>query len=75
MPLRALPYREVRRRLLAAGFVVRGTRGSHVKFILATTSEERVVIVPRHAEIAAGTLRSILRQAGLTAARFEALGR
>jgi len=33
-----------------------------------------VVIVPRHREIAVGTLRSILRQADLTVAELEALG-
>jgi predicted RNA binding protein YcfA (HicA-like mRNA interferase family) len=32
-----------------------------------------VVIVLRHREIAVGTLRSIVRQAGLTVAEFERL--
>jgi predicted RNA binding protein YcfA (HicA-like mRNA interferase family) len=32
-----------------------------------------VVIVPAHREIAVGTLRSILRQAGLTPEEFEVL--
>ena len=51
------------------------THGSHVKFLRETTAETRVVIVPRHREIAIGTLRSIVRQAGLTVAQFEDLAR
>jgi predicted RNA binding protein YcfA (HicA-like mRNA interferase family) len=47
--------------------------GSHVKFVLATAQGSRMVIVPHHREIAIGTLRSIVRQAGLTVAEFEAL--
>jgi predicted RNA binding protein YcfA (HicA-like mRNA interferase family) len=31
---------------------------------------ERTVIVPLHRELAPGTLRSILRQSGLTASEF-----
>ena len=68
MPLRPLYYRQVERRLKAAGFVPVATHGSHVKFLRETTAETRVVIVPRHREIAIGTLRSIIRQAGLTVA-------
>jgi predicted RNA binding protein YcfA (HicA-like mRNA interferase family) len=75
MPLRPLPYRQVERRLKAAGFVPFATHGSHVKFLRETTRETRVVIVPRHREIAIGTLRSIVRQAGLTVAQFEDLAR
>ncbi len=73
MPPSRLPYREVRRRLLAAGFVEGDTRGSHVKFRRTTLKGALVVIVPRHPEVAVGTLRSILRQAGLTPAEFDAL--
>ena len=39
-----------------------------------TASEgTRTVIVPDHREVAIGTLRSILRQAGLTPNEFDAL--
>ncbi|MDA8057448.1 MAG: type II toxin-antitoxin system HicA family toxin, partial [Actinomycetota bacterium] len=34
---------------------------------------DRTVIVPMHRELATGTLRSVLRQAGLTPAEFFAL--
>ena len=74
MPLRPLPYRQVERRLRAAGFVPVATHGSHVKLVRETAQGSRAVIVPHHREIAIGTLRSIVRQAGLTVAEFEALG-
>ena len=73
MPLRPLPYREVRRRLLVAGFSEASRRGSHVKFVKTDTQGARTAIVPDHREIALGTLRSILRQAGLTPDEFEDL--
>jgi len=73
VPLRPLPFREVKRKLEAAGFVEVARKGSHVKFVKEAEEGKRVVIVPCHSEIALGTLRSILRQAGLSSAEFEAL--
>ncbi len=73
MPLSPMAYIEVRRRLLAAGFIEANQRGSHVKFIKSTDEGIRTAIVLRHREVAAGTLRSILRQAGITADKFEQL--
>ena len=72
-PARPLPYREVARKLTAAGFVETGQRGSHVKFAKETDKGVLTAIVPRHREVAVGTLRSILRQAGLTSLEFETL--
>jgi predicted RNA binding protein YcfA (HicA-like mRNA interferase family) len=72
-PLSPLPYREVKRRLEAAGFTEVSRRGSHVKFVKQTESGLRGVIVPQHREVAVGTLRSILRQAGLTPDEFAEL--
>jgi predicted RNA binding protein YcfA (HicA-like mRNA interferase family) len=74
MPLSPLSFRQVDRRLRAAGYAVVATHGSHVKYLRAD-DETRMVIVPRHSTIAIGTLRSIVRQAGLTVAEFERLGR
>jgi predicted RNA binding protein YcfA (HicA-like mRNA interferase family) len=74
MPLRPLPYRQVERRLRAAGFRPVATHGSHVKFLRRSNAGVRTVIVPHHHEIAVGTLRSIIRQAGLSPAEFEHLG-
>ena len=64
--LKPLPYREVKRLLEAAGFREVTQKGSHVKFAKQTDEGLRTVTVPKHREIAVGTLRSILRQAGLS---------
>jgi predicted RNA binding protein YcfA (HicA-like mRNA interferase family) len=47
-----------------------GQRGSHVKL---RHVDGRTVIVPMHRELAPGTLRSILRQAGFSADGFREL--
>ena len=73
MPLNPLPYRVVRQKLGKAGFIPIAQKGSHVKFVKHTKQGLRTVIVPYHKEITIGTLRSILRQAGLTIKEFEAL--
>ena len=73
MPLSPLSYREVKRKLEAAGFTEVSQKGSHIKFGRHTTAGFRTAIVPRHRDIAIGTLRSILRQAGLTPEEFEVL--
>lgn len=53
--------------LTKAGFRFAGQRGSHVKL---RNPAGRVAIVPMHEELAPGTLRSVLRQAGLAAEEF-----
>ena len=71
--MKPLPFREVRRRLEAAGFTQVGQTGSHTKFARTTAAGTRTAIVPNHREVAAGTLRSILRQAGVSSEEFETL--
>ena len=71
--MKPLPFREVKRKLLAAGFVEVGQTGSHIKFARTTTAGTRTATVPKHRDVAAGTLRSILRQAGISADEFAAL--
>ena len=71
--LKPLPYREVKRRLEACGFVEQSQKGSHVKFVKQTGESIATAIVPHHREVAAGTLRSILRQAGIATDEREAL--
>lgn len=69
----ALPVvsgQEAVRALGKAGFNVVSQRGSHVKLRSATG---RVAIVPLHRQLAPGTLRSILRQAGLSVEDFRSL--
>ena len=73
MSPKPLPYREVRRRLVAAGFVQVGRKGSHVKLAKQTVQGTLTAIVPEHREIKGGTIRSILRQAGMTIEEFERL--
>jgi predicted RNA binding protein YcfA (HicA-like mRNA interferase family) len=49
------------------GFTIVGRKGSHVRLKRRRGKEILLVIVPMHPELARGTLRSILRQANLTA--------
>jgi len=55
------------------GFTEISQRGSHVKFAKQTEQGLRTAVVPRHREVAAGTMRGILRQAGLNWDEFEGL--
>ncbi|MBP6822238.1 MAG: type II toxin-antitoxin system HicA family toxin [Acidobacteria bacterium] len=71
--MKPLPYREVKRKLEAGGFVEVSQTGSHVKFARTTSEGTRTAIIPKHREVAGGTLRSILRQAGITETEFENL--
>ena len=73
MTLNPLPCREIKRKLEASGFQERQGRGSHRKFVKFTRVGVLTTIVPFHREVAVGALRSILRQAGLSAEEFEAL--
>jgi predicted RNA binding protein YcfA (HicA-like mRNA interferase family) len=73
LPLKPLSYREVRRRLLAVGFAEVSQEGSPVKFARFFETGTRTAIVPRHREIVTNTLRSVLRQAGLSLDEWEAL--
>ena len=47
--------------LLKSGFVFKSQRGSHAKY----EKDGRPVIIPMHDEVAKGTLKSILLQAGM----------
>lgn len=73
MSLKPLPYRDVKRKLQAAGFEEVSQKGSHVKFAKSTDEGTRTAIVPRYREITIGTLGSILRQAGISVEEFQAL--
>jgi predicted RNA binding protein YcfA (HicA-like mRNA interferase family) len=54
-----------------AGFQIVGRKGSHVRLKKKTLYSVNIVIVPIHPEIKKGTLKAILRQAGLTAEELE----
>lgn len=73
MPLRPLPFREVKRKLEAAGFAEVSSKGSHVKFAKVTAAGTYTAIVPHHREMPVGTLRSVMKQAGISPDEFERL--
>ena len=67
----ALPVisgREVRRALEKLGWQFTRQRGSHM--ILVKTGHPATLSIPDHREIARGTLRSLIRSAGLTVEEF-----
>ena len=67
-------FREVKRRLEAAGFVETGQKGSHVKFVRRLDQTVDTAIVPKKSEIPVGTLRSILSQAHITSDDWAKFG-
>jgi predicted RNA binding protein YcfA (HicA-like mRNA interferase family) len=71
--LKPLPLHEVCRRLTAAGFSEVSQKGSHFKFSKVSPDWTRIAIVPKHDEVKVGTMRSILRQAGITLEEWDKL--
>lgn len=72
--LKPLPFREIRRRLQAAGFTEASQKGSHVKFVRRTGDAVDMAIVPKKADVPVGTIRSILSQAHIDPDDWEQLG-
>lgn len=70
MGLPLLSGGEVVKALLRRGYYVRRQKGSHIRLYHTARSP---VTVPDHKEIDRGTLRSILRQAGLSPEEFADL--
>ncbi|MCU0833666.1 MAG: type II toxin-antitoxin system HicA family toxin [Chromatiaceae bacterium] len=69
-PLPVLSGREVVRVFEALGWSVARQSGSHI--ILVKDGEMATLSVPDHREVAKGTLRGLIRAAGLTVADFMA---
>jgi len=67
-----LSGREVVAALSKAGFRVDRQKGSHI-VLRQDAAPHRRITVPDHREIAKGTLRAIIRQAGLTVEEFQDL--
>ncbi|GAA1331072.1 type II toxin-antitoxin system HicA family toxin [Saccharothrix algeriensis] len=65
-----LPVRKVERLLKSLGFEHVRTKGSHAVW---RHPDGRTVVLPMHGTVKRGTLASVVRQAGLTAAEFLAL--
>jgi predicted RNA binding protein YcfA (HicA-like mRNA interferase family) len=69
-----LSFREIKRRLEAAGFAHASQKGSHVKFVRRADDVVDTAIVPKKSEVPVGTLRSILSQAHIDPDDWETLG-
>lgn len=70
--MKPLPYRVVIRKARKAGFAFRRkTSGTHE--IWWNEELRKTCVIPHHREIQPGTLRSIIRQMGLTEAEFRRL--
>ena len=68
--LPVLSGREVVRVFEALGWQVARQRGSHI--VMVKEEEMATLSIPDHREVAKGTLRSLIRTAGLTVAEFVA---
>ena len=53
------------------GFFVDRQRGSHVVMKKITSDGERGCVIPMHKEVAPGTLRSVLKLAGVSPEEFS----
>lgn len=65
-----LSAHDVIKALKKIGFEVVGQKGSHIRLKKKNSFATRIAIVPKHNDIAVGTLKSILRQAGLNREEF-----
>lgn len=59
--------------LIKIDFYIVSVKGSHVKLRGIRFGKLQTVIVPKHKEVAYGTLRSILKQASLELEEFQKL--
>ncbi len=64
--------REVVKALMRVGYAQDRQRGSHI-ILRQIASPHRRLVVPDHSVVAKGTLRAIIRQAGLTVDEFRSL--
>jgi len=64
--------REVVKALTRIGYEEDRQRGSHI-ILRQSSYPHRRITVPDHKEIAKGTLRAVIREAGLTVDEFKAL--
>lgn len=62
---------ELVKRLKRLGFESVSQKGSHLKLRGRINGELRTAIVPMHKQIALGTLKSVLAQAGVTKGEVE----
>ncbi|MCZ7401323.1 MAG: type II toxin-antitoxin system HicA family toxin [Candidatus Methanoperedens sp.] len=70
MKLPVISGKEALKALERAGFVVVRQRGSHVRIKKVTSDSVINITIPLHETLDRGTLKGILRNAGLTAEEF-----
>jgi predicted RNA binding protein YcfA (HicA-like mRNA interferase family) len=58
-----IPARKLINALLRFGFYIDHQKGSHI--VLKSADDTRTLVVPDHPEIDRGTLKAILKQAGI----------
>ena len=71
-PLPVVSSRELVNALWKIGYALDRQRGSHL-ILRQQVATHRRLTIPDHSEIAKGTLRAIIRQAGLTVDEFREL--
>ena len=69
-PLPVISGDEFIRAVASLGYIVERTRGSHV---MLRCISRKPLTVPRHRQLDRGTLRGLIRDAGLTVAEFITL--
>ncbi len=67
-PVPVLKPRQVVRAFEKLGWLVARQRGSHI--ILTKEGHPATLSVPNHAEVARGTLRTLIARAGMTTEKF-----
>jgi predicted RNA binding protein YcfA (HicA-like mRNA interferase family) len=72
--LKPQPFREIKRRLEAAGFIEVSQKGGHVKFVRRVGEIVDTATVPKRPAVPVGTLRSILNQAHIDVNDWDKLG-
>jgi len=70
MKLPILPARKVIKILQSIDFQITRQSGSHIILVKIVDNKKLTVVVPKHDEIAKGTLLSIISQSGLTKEEF-----
>ncbi len=73
--LRVLSGREAVKTLAKASFQQLPGRGKGSHIVMAKTDHPGIITIPNHRELDRGTLRAIIRQAGLSVDEFIALRR
>ena len=73
MKLPVISGKEAIKALEKAGFVIVRQRGSHIRLKKVTSETVINITVPLHDTLDRGTLKSIIRSAGLTAEEFVEL--